>query len=324
MSTIVRGLDSINSDQLNTAFMVMSLVVAYYVPVELVLLSYAFLGPAHYLTQISWMHDRQYFVASRAFPYIFVILGIVYTLLIYTPMADLTFYADIMFIGLALAASMIFQKPWHWRLCLFAFLFFIYMALSLLTFEIVMITAILLPTVIHIFVFTWFFMISGAIRNPNLFSVLSCVLLPLCGVAFFVWEPEQIVYNRQFAEQNLMFFYPLVDYMMSLARRMGGETHQLSVLGFLSFAYTYHYLNWFSKVNVIRWNQISNSRLACIVVLYFMSVGLYFYDYKTGFVALVFLSILHVLFEFPLNIKTVGFVLGKVNWVGVKRLKSGS
>ncbi|BAO76508.1 hypothetical protein WPG_2278 [Winogradskyella sp. PG-2] len=36
-----------------------------------------------------------------------------------------------------------------------------------------------------------------------------------------------------------------------------------------------------------------------------MSVGLYLYDYTTGIIALFFLSLLHVVLEFPLNITTV-------------------
>src|SRR4051812_17287958 len=38
-----------------------SALLAHLLPFELVLFSYAFLGPAHYLTEISWLHDRKYF-----------------------------------------------------------------------------------------------------------------------------------------------------------------------------------------------------------------------------------------------------------------------
>lgn len=278
----------VNSDQLNIIFMILSVIVAYCVPIELVLLSYAFLGPAHYLTQISWMHDRQYFVGSKAFPYIFVALGLLYTVLIYTSVADVTIYADILFTALALAGSLLLQKSWPWRAALFFFLFFLYLCLSMLSFEVAMAVALLLPTVIHIFVFTWFFMVGGAMRSPSPSSILACVLLPLCGLVFFVWAPEPIIYSRPFVQQNLMFFSPVIDYLAVLVQRIGVAGEPLSIMGFLSFAYTYHYLNWFSKVNVIKWNQISDRRLAVIVILYCMSVGLYFYDYKAGFMALIF------------------------------------
>ena len=45
----------------NIGLMVLSLVVAAVVPFELFLISYAVLGPLHYLTEISWLHDRRYF-----------------------------------------------------------------------------------------------------------------------------------------------------------------------------------------------------------------------------------------------------------------------
>ena len=45
--------------------MVLSLVVAAVVPFELFLISYAVLGPLHYLTEISWLHDRQYFAPRK-------------------------------------------------------------------------------------------------------------------------------------------------------------------------------------------------------------------------------------------------------------------
>ena len=36
--------------------------ITYLVPFELLLLSYVVLGPAHYFTEISWLHDRKYFL----------------------------------------------------------------------------------------------------------------------------------------------------------------------------------------------------------------------------------------------------------------------
>src|ERR1700730_5004788 len=41
--------------------------IAYLLPFQLILLAYAVLGPAHYLTEISWLHERSYFLPSRFF-----------------------------------------------------------------------------------------------------------------------------------------------------------------------------------------------------------------------------------------------------------------
>lgn len=46
----------------NIGLMLLSCAAAYVVPFELFLFSYAVLGPLHYLTEISWLNDRGYFV----------------------------------------------------------------------------------------------------------------------------------------------------------------------------------------------------------------------------------------------------------------------
>ena len=45
---------------LNAGLMVLSAGLAFILPFELFLFAYAVLGPLHYLTQISWLHDRGY------------------------------------------------------------------------------------------------------------------------------------------------------------------------------------------------------------------------------------------------------------------------
>src|SRR4249919_3757560 len=49
----------------NIGLMVLALAFAAVVPFELFLLAYAVLGPLHYLTEISWLHDRRWFVPGR-------------------------------------------------------------------------------------------------------------------------------------------------------------------------------------------------------------------------------------------------------------------
>ena len=61
--------DQIN--YLNIGLMVISMIAAFVMPFEVFLFAYAFLGPLHYLTEISWLHDRKYFSTGK---YDFVIL----------------------------------------------------------------------------------------------------------------------------------------------------------------------------------------------------------------------------------------------------------
>ncbi len=48
-------------EQLNVVLMVVSCLAAFAAPFQLFLFVYAVLGPLHYLTEISWLHDRDYF-----------------------------------------------------------------------------------------------------------------------------------------------------------------------------------------------------------------------------------------------------------------------
>ena len=51
--------------------MIFSTVIAFIIPFELFLFAYAVLGPLHYLTEISWLHDRGYFTKNK-YDYLFL------------------------------------------------------------------------------------------------------------------------------------------------------------------------------------------------------------------------------------------------------------
>jgi hypothetical protein len=74
---------------------------------------------------------------------------------------------------------------------------------------------------------------------------------------------------------------------------------------FIAFAYLYHYLNWFSKTEVIRWHKVPKIRFAAVVILWIAASVFYTMDYSLGLSVLFFLSFTHVLLEFPLNIMSI-------------------
>jgi hypothetical protein len=57
------GKDDIN--WLNIALMVAASGAAIAAPFQVFLCAWAFLGPLHYLTEISWLHDRNYFTRGN-------------------------------------------------------------------------------------------------------------------------------------------------------------------------------------------------------------------------------------------------------------------
>ena len=60
------------------------MIAAFVMPFEVFLFAYAFLGPLHYLTEISWLHDRKYFSTGK---YDFIVLLGVGCLLGYSDIA---------------------------------------------------------------------------------------------------------------------------------------------------------------------------------------------------------------------------------------------
>lgn len=95
-------------------------------------------------------------------------------------------------------------------------------------------------------------------------------------------------------------FYPFAALDQIYSEPVG-----LQVGRFIAFAYTYHYFNWFSKASIIRWHEVPRLRLAVIATLWLASIALYAHDYQLGVRWLLFLSVLHVLLEFPLDHKTL-------------------
>src|SRR5262245_51249429 len=53
------------TDAIHLGLMLSALALTYLVPIELLLLAYVVLGPIHYATEISWLHDRKYFLPQR-------------------------------------------------------------------------------------------------------------------------------------------------------------------------------------------------------------------------------------------------------------------
>ena len=83
------------------------------------------------------------------------------------------------------------------------------------------------------------------------------------------------------------------------------STFGIMLMRFIAFAYLYHYLNWFSKTEVIRWHKVPKIRFFAVIVLWLSACGFYIYDYSLGLSVLFFLSFTHVLLEFPLNMVSI-------------------
>lgn len=314
--------DISNSDRinyLNIGLIILSVAVAFYIPFELFLFSYAILGPAHYLTEISWLHERNYFSTGKRDYILLGVSGILLFLLVYVNPHLNLFKAEtnshmttgVVFIAFAASLFMVvLKKPFH------RFIAFLVICAASSVFassaSAILFLSVFLPTLIHVYLFTGLFMLYGALKSHSTSGYISCVIFFLAPLLFIFITPESFGIT-----DYAMMHYPMFQVVnqeaiklfdistLEGAKNWGDVVYHskagLIIMRFIAFAYTYHYLNWFSKTTVIKWHNVPKKRLAIIGVLWIASITLYVLKYEWGFHVLFLLSFLHVFLEFPLN-----------------------
>ena len=284
---------------MNVFFMLASACLAMFIPFELVLLSYAILGPLHYLTEISWLKGRRFFTL-KGFDIYFIAAVAVICLLLKLPSANLIYYTfGLSFIMLVISNNM-YRLP--------AFVLLIAAGYFLLTNNFLRtILGLYIPTLIHVYVFTGAFLLLGALKHRNVSGYIAFFTFLLCPVLLCLLFTNLHTAPTQWAVHSYSHFKRLNT---TTLRRQDIDiyTNRASIIltRLIAFAYTYHYINWFSKTKIINWHRIPLKWAAVIVVIWIASLSLYFYDYHTGIKWLLLLSLAHVILEFPLNYRSFG------------------
>ena len=340
--------------------MVLTAIAAYFFPFETFLLAYAYLGPLHYLTEISWLHDRNYFSKGK---YDFFVLLIVGVLLSYAAFAkdfgvSVEVYDYFVKMNLfdkllvfALFSSILFALVKNLIVKIVAILFLFVFVSGWLSPEnsdvnsgntMIFALTSLVPTLIHVYLFTGLFMLFGALKSRSksgLLQMVGFVLVPVFLVFFtpidtkksnlsefgknayyadgdgffftnisilehFKLVEEPKFTNKQFLEnfvndekskQNIsvaerkrlndslkkrlnesyIITDPSNEYYQKeipVKNALGNydkesywgivfnSTIGIMLMRFIAFAYLYHYLNWFSKTEVIRWHKVPKVR----------------------------------------------------------------
>jgi hypothetical protein len=390
---------------LNMGLMALSALLAYFLPFETFLFAYAFLGPLHYLTEISWLHDRNYFSKGK---YDFVVLLVIGVLLSYAAFAkdfgiNVDFYESFVeanlfdkLIVFALFSAILFALVENIFVKIVSiFLLFVFISgwlaperadANRASTTVFALTS-LVPTLIHVYVFTGLFMLYGALKSRSKTGLLSIVTFILFPIILVFYAPVETKSNfisdygkKAYYADGEGFFYtnvsildhfkltndPLLtnkQYLDSVVNKKGADnqipvaertritdslknklsenfivpnpdseyymkpipvkyaipingkdyywntvffsTIGIMLMRFIAFAYLYHYLNWFSKTEVIRWHKVPKIRFAAVIILWLLACGAYAYDYSIGLNFLFFLSFTHVLLEFPLNIVSI-------------------
>jgi hypothetical protein len=266
----------------------------YLVPFELLLLAYVVLGPAHYLTEISWLHDRKYFLPHRWLALVLVAVSISAAFVSDGYWFGVLIWAALVGCMAVVAATTMAQT---FAVLGVAAVITVFLASGNGNFALV---GVLLSTLIHVSLFTLVFMTLGAWRSGSRTQgALIVIYLAVIALILLV-PPSGRTVVPQFAQVAHDYFG---DVAPELGKLFGVPDLKLDgrIAALLAFVYTYHYLNWFVKAEVIRWADVPAPRLAFLAAASIASTGLYFYDYQIGFVVLLELSLLHVLLEFPLN-----------------------
>lgn len=281
-------------DLIHLAVLLGSLTLAYLLPFELLLLAYIVIGPAHYYTEISWLHDRSYFLPRRAFALVLAAASLGGMFIAEPYWSGVLLWCC--FLACAIAALAV-SVPRAISFGVVGAALTVLLWLDGAPFALV---GILLPTFIHVSIFTLVFMTLGALRSHSRAQFVLIGAYLLAVAAILVVPPSTRTVIPIFASLGRYYFG---DVAPSLGSIFGIPDLQFAgrITGLLSFVYTYHYLNWFIKADVIRWTKMSRPRLIGVAGLSVASTGLCIYDYGFGITVLLLVSLLHVLLEFPLN-----------------------
>jgi hypothetical protein len=172
----------------NFLALVVSAVAASVAPLQVFIFVYAFVGPLHYLTEIAWLKKKQFYfrdgvVSEQTYVAMAALLCAVASVDFYVH-RGLTGYA----IGILMVVSLgaVVKNPFVLLSALaagFVARFFVH--------GLMLFVAVILPTIVHVYVFTMLFMVSGLVRekkrpgpgwmlgliNPLLLLVLPLLLL---------------------------------------------------------------------------------------------------------------------------------------------------
>jgi len=320
------GKDDVN--WLNVGLMVAACGGAIAAPFHVFLFAYAVLGPLHYLTEISWLHDRQYFTRrnpARRWWLALVLFTILLVAVAYAnsdpsqPIVPPVLGITLVYLVFAASAAAIYVRDWRngvgFLLILACGLFFFS---GFRTYAWAVLAANLLTTFVHVFIFTGAFILLGALKSRSRVAVLSLVVFASCAiVAATVTAPFFAPTER--VRQLYRGFELLNKELLVLSGRPQSvyESVGIGVMRLIAFAYLYHYLNWFSKTSIIKWHEVPRSRAVGIFGLWLAGGLVYLYDYRLGLGMFYILSMLHVFLEFPLNHQTfveIGKSLGAGRW----------
>lgn len=291
----MRSLRPTGDTAVNLGLVAVSCLAAHLAPATTLLGAYAFMGPAHYLTEMSWLRDRGFFSPTKSVPFILAALGLVFVLF-----GTSAIGCAAIGMALALATAGAIRDVGPVAIIVAAALG---ASAGLLVHEgnkTLVIVAILVPTLVHVSGFTLAFMVRGSMRKGGSGSwlVVASVAAAIVSFAALPTAMTMEIVNPRILDDT---FGPLARYLVGT----GWKPRYEEAIGLLGFCYAYHYLNWFAKTGTIGWHKTTARRKEVMVAAWLAVTGAYLVDFRLGFILSLPLSVGHVFLEFPLNAQTL-------------------
>ena len=136
--------------------MLLSFCFAFIFPFELFLIVYAVLGPLHYLTEINWLHKKNYFTTQKKDYYVHILILCLISIALFSP---LSFYlrkylATFIFIAFCSSFAMVYFKETKSKIIFNTVAIIIsFLLFYLFESKFSIIFSMFLPTLIHVFIY---------------------------------------------------------------------------------------------------------------------------------------------------------------------------
>ncbi|HTB08160.1 MAG TPA: hypothetical protein VK806_14515, partial [Bacteroidia bacterium] len=234
---------------INIGLMIISCWVAYLIPFELFLLAYAILGPLHYLTEISWLQKKNFYIKSRNDVWAFAVITALIlfgALNIHSKINNYT--TGLIFSAFVFALIILFVDKLTFKLVALFLVFSLFAVFGLnQVLPVQIIFGLFLPTIMHVFLFTGIFMLYGALRGKSFSGMLSVGVFILCSATFFIFQPNTVSHIASPYIQRSYDLFTILNKSMSDVFGVGTinsfndvftNPGAVALMRFIAFAYT--------------------------------------------------------------------------------------
>lgn len=274
-----------------------ALAVALLWPAQGFVVGFLVLGPLHYLTEISWLWDRQAFQVDRRGPWLLVGLAAVGTAAALAPpsVGSQSIAVGVMVAAVAVAAWGLGRPRGGGIVAIVAGGLGVGAMRTAVAEPVFVAFGVLLPTLVHVLAFTLVFMLHGVRtrkRREDLLA-LGTFLAGLVVVSTVALAPAAP--SPAFTE--------IIGFLHARLVRLGLPAD--AAIRTLAFVYLHHFVNWFQKTERIGWLRMPPARRAVVVAVWLGLVAVAAVDVPLALALGLLPNLAHVLLELPLNARTL-------------------